>query len=83
MRFIISIIQRILDFSLGIGYGTSSINKEISSFHSFIPNGRIFVDVGGNKGLYTEAILKRFSPHEVHIFEPSKTNIEVLNSIFL
>lgn len=82
MRYFISILQRLLDLSQGIGYGTPSIQKEISSFYSLIPNGKIFIDVGGNKGLYTEAILKRFEPLEIHIFEPSKINIEKLNSKF-
>ena len=66
----------------GIGYGGFSIKKEISSSRKYIPNGKIFVDVGGNKGLYTQEILRIFNPDEVHVFEPSRTNVEILKSKF-
>lgn len=79
---ILSLLQRLLDLSQGIGYGSYSINKEVNSFYSFIPDGKIFVDVGGNKGLYSEALCNRFSPNQIHIFEPASTNIEILKAKF-
>ncbi|MCF8342829.1 MAG: FkbM family methyltransferase [Chitinophagaceae bacterium] len=82
MRKIISKIQFLLDLYQGIGYGTSSIKKEMNSFFKFIPDGKIFVDVGGNKGFYTQGILEIYKPNQIHIFEPSKTNIEILEENF-
>jgi FkbM family methyltransferase len=82
MRKIISKIQFLLDQYQGIGYGSSSIKKELNSFLKFIPDGKIFVDVGGNKGLYTKGILEIYKPKQIHIFEPSKTNIEILKEKF-
>jgi len=76
-------LEFLLEQTQGIGYGGSSIKKEISSLSKFIPNGKIFVDVGGNKGLYSEELLRIFNPDEVHIFEPSVTNVEILKSKFL
>jgi FkbM family methyltransferase len=82
MRKIISKIQYLLDLSQGIGYGASSIKNELHSLIKFIPNGKIFVDVGGNKGLYTQGILDIYKPQKIHVFEPSKINIEILKKKF-
>ena len=82
MRKIMSTIQFLLDQYHGIGYGSSSIKKELNSFLKFIPDGKIFVDVGGNKGLYTKEILEVYKPKQIHIFEPSKTNVEILKEKF-
>jgi FkbM family methyltransferase len=83
-------IKKILEFNtkvsswiVGIGYGAESIEKEIRSFRSFIPNAKVFVDVGANKGLYSEALIKQFkSLSQIHIFEPSNINYELLKSKF-
>lgn len=42
----------------------------------------IVIDIGGNKGLYTEAILKLNRNSKVFIFEPSKFNLDYLNEKF-
>jgi FkbM family methyltransferase len=76
-------ISQKLDFWLGIGFGSSSIKKELSSIKKFIPNGKIFIDVGGNKGLYAMEILNLFNPSEVHVFEPSNLNVNILKHKFL
>ncbi len=75
-------ISHISDLLLGIGFGSSSRKKELSSIKNFIHNGKIFIDVGGNKGLYTEEILNIFNPSEVHVFEPSNLNVNILQSKF-
>lgn len=82
MRSIINLFQRFIDYYQGIGYGTATISKELKSIKKFIPNGNVFVDVGGNKGLYSAEILKLFQVKEVHIFEPSLCNVKLLNEKF-
>lgn len=78
MKDVIDKIDTLFAYFSGIGFGTNSIKKELNSFKKYIKDGKIFVDVGGNKGIYTDAILKIYDPLEVHIFEPSQTNIKIL-----
>jgi FkbM family methyltransferase len=72
-----------LSWIIGIGYGALSIDSEIRSFKKFIPNAKIFVDVGGNKGLYSMGLIKIFDFQKIHIFEPSIFNVEILKEKFL
>lgn len=82
MKKLLILLNKIVSWLLGIGYGTESIEKEIKSFMKFIPNGEIFVDVGGNKGLYSSTLIKKFNVKEIHIFEPCKLNIEIIKEKF-
>lgn len=75
MRNLIFNLENLINKYQGIGYGTSSIKKELNSFKKYIQDGKIFVDVGGNKGIYTEGIFSNYKPSQVHIFEPANTNI--------
>lgn len=75
-------IDQLANFCFGIGFGSFSIMQELESFREYIRDGQVFIDVGGNKGEYTEGILKLYNPQEVHVFEPSQTNIEALRSRF-
>lgn len=80
MRKIISTLQLFLDLFQGIGYGSATIKKELKSFKKYISDGKIFIDVGGNKGLYTKGLLEVYNPKQIHVFEPSKTNIDILKN---
>lgn len=82
MKKSLILLNKIVSWLLGIGYGAESIEKEIKSFMKFIPNGEIFVDVGGNKGLYSSTLIKKFNVKEIHIFEPCKLNIEIIKEKF-
>jgi FkbM family methyltransferase len=82
MKKLLVLLNKIVSWLLGIGYGTESIENEIKSFMKFIPNGEIFVDVGGNKGLYSSTLIKKFNVKEIHIFEPCKLNIEIIKEKF-
>jgi FkbM family methyltransferase len=83
MKKLLILLNKMLSWLLGIGYGAESIEKEIKSFMKFIPNGEIFIDVGGNKGLYSSNLIKKFNVKEIHIFEPCKHNIEIINKKFI
>ncbi len=52
----------------------------LSSFLDTEPN--LIIDIGGNRGDYTEIILNQYPFAEIHIFEPSKKNIDLLESRF-
>ncbi len=55
-----------------------------SHFFNFIDKDKIEVlfEVGANNGNDTLIINNHFNPNEYHIFEPTKSNFEKLNSLF-
>lgn len=67
----------------GKGYGSTSIKREVKSIKKFIKsNPNLILDIGGNKGIYTEELIKYFPNTEIHIFEPSATNVSILHKKF-
>lgn len=76
-------LDKLFSWIVGFGYGSNSIANEIRSLKKFIPDGKIFIDVGGNKGLYSLELLKNFEVSEVHIFEPCKLNVEIIEDLFV
>lgn len=66
-------IIRILLVLQGKGYGSVSIKNEVRATKKFVCGGILF-DVGGNKGHYTQELLRQYgkSIKEIHVFEPSK-----------
>ena len=81
----IKIIEKLIQLMyriIGIGYGSGSIKKEVESVKKLIGEGRVFVDCGGNIGKYSSEILRVFPNSNIHIFEPSKHNVQILNSKF-
>ena len=73
---------RILYKIIGIGFGSSSVKLEFNLVKKLIKNGSVFVDCGANVGNYTKEILNYFPESEIHIFEPSKHNINILEDKF-
>ena len=43
----------------------------------------VFIDIGANKGLYTEYLLKKFPNLRSYLFEPSDLNYKILSNKFL
>jgi FkbM family methyltransferase len=82
MKKILLFFDLVLSRLVGYGSGSNSIDKEIRLSKRFIKDGKVFIDVGGNKGLFTECLLKNYNVEEIHVFEPSKLNVEILNSKF-
>jgi FkbM family methyltransferase len=77
------LVENIAQNIQGKGYLTS-LEKELDLLFSFIGSkANIAIDIGGNIGSYTEQLLKRNPNMTVHIFEPSKTNIQILNDKFI
>lgn len=67
----------------GKGGGTRSIEREIAVLAGLTGNApALALDIGGNAGDYTAALLRRPPGLEVHVFEPELSNIARLNQRF-
>lgn len=67
----------------GRGWGSNTTESEVRAVRSLInPSDGLFVDVGGNIGNYTEALLTQFNSPRVVVFEPSTRNFEALTQRF-
>ncbi len=61
----------------GIGWDDDSIKNEVKACLSLINNKPLlFLDIGANKGRYTNYLLQKFPKLECHLFEPSYNNYE-------
>jgi FkbM family methyltransferase len=76
-------MERISASAQGKGYGTATVKQEVKSVLQLLGRPpQLAIDIGGNVGQYT-AELRRISQHsEIHIFEPSATNIAKLQARF-
>lgn len=67
----------------GKGYGTATIARENALVHQLL--GRtpeLAIDIGGNVGDYSAELRRRHPALEIHVFEPSTTNIAKLRARF-
>ena len=83
---ILGFIERVAQYYQGKGYGSASIDSEVRSVKKLLNSGldiKLAIDIGGNIGQYTDALIKAFPETEVHIFEPQKINIEKLRLKFI
>lgn len=82
-RFL-GLIELFLARLQGKGWGSGTVKKEFAAAASLLkaksPN--LVVDVGANRGGYTECVLQKFPNCEVVAFEPSKTNLQTLRQKF-
>ena len=58
------------------------LSEEVKNCLKLIENPNTVIDVGANVGLYTEQLFKKFPNSKYFLFEPSKTNTDVLNKKF-
>lgn len=67
----------------GKGYGTATIARENALVQRLLgTEPRLAVDIGGNVGEYTAELRRRHPALEIHVFEPSSTNVERLRQRF-
>ena len=67
----------------GKGYGSSTIVSEVSQAMKLLKsNAKLVIDIGGNIGNYTSQIRKLCPDTEIHIFEPSSFNYNILQEKF-
>ena len=78
----ISIREKILtlfSLSLGKGFGFQSLNQEVNFFKKLIKNeNSLFLDIGANKGKYTDILIREFPTSKVLVFEPQKSLFKFL-----
>lgn len=84
VTFFLEKIIQALNFILGKGYGTSSIRTEFRLSRSLLDKPpKIILDIGANIGIYTVEAASKFPNAQIHLFEPSPTNFEILQSRFI
>jgi len=66
--FIREKILTLFSLSLGKGFDFQSLNQEINFFEKLIKNeNSLFLDIGANKGKYTDILIKNFQ-HQKYTF---------------
>lgn len=66
----------------GRGY-VAPLKKELSCSSRFLSGApKVIVDIGGNKGEYSQEVLRLYPDVNLHIFEPSTKNVELLNAFY-
>ena len=80
---LLGFFERLFSYLKGKGYGSTTVEQEVRQLKSLLTvKPLLAIDVGGNKGLYALELRKNFPDLEIHIFEPSKTNVEILLNKF-
>jgi FkbM family methyltransferase len=78
-----NLVERTSAHAQGKGYGTSTIKQEVNLVHRVLGRRpRLAIDIGGNIGDYTAELLTKTPDLEIHMFEPSSTNIDKLKTRF-
>ena len=76
-------LEKLLSLMQGKGYGTFSINNEIKQVSKFMePTPVLAIDIGGNVGNYTDALVMKYPGLEIHTFEPASSNVIILKKRF-
>ena len=81
---VLSLLERVFAYCQGKGYGHGSIGQENKLINNLLgKSALIAIDVGANIGEYTAELRRIYPNAEIHAFEPSRTNIDILNTRFL
>jgi len=76
--------ERKAAFKQGKGYGAGTIKEEVNACLELLNmKPLIFLDIGGNKGEYTKEVLIRYPKINAYVFEPSSTNVTILQNEFV
>ena len=83
MKFkLLKVIEKYILQLQGKGWNNNTIKQEVKFAATFLKRPTCIVDIGGNVGKYSMEIRKKFPEVYIHIFEPAKVNIEVLENKF-
>lgn len=83
---LLMILEKIATYYQGKGWGSSTVKHEVEAILQLYPKGRkleLFIDIGGNEGEYSRHFNSLSPGTSIIIFEPSKTNLKILNEKFL
>lgn len=79
----LSAIESRAAYARGKGYGAHTVKKEVKLvFDALNRKPHLAVDIGGNRGDYTAALRQLDAQLEIHVFEPSPTNVAKLKGRF-
>jgi len=77
-------LERISAYLQGKGYGSTTISEEVRLIQLILgKTPQLAIDIGGNIGEYTAELRKKNPECEIHLFEPSVTNIGKLTARFI
>lgn len=78
--FVRRLLFQVFAQSLGKGFDFGSMNKEFNLLKKFIDKDpKILIDVGANKGDYSDEMIKNYPNAKIYIFEPQKYLYDKLN----
>jgi FkbM family methyltransferase len=76
-------IEQFAQYVQGKGYNSDNLADEIRNTASLLTESpSLIIDIGGNVGNYTAAVLQIFPDVELHVFEPSAKNVQILKNKF-
>ena len=76
---ILELIIQLIFKLIGVGWGgRRTVSIEVRHVKSILKEGKVFIDCGANQGEYSCELIRNFNDSEVHIFEPSSSNINQL-----
>lgn len=80
----LSFVEILSSMLQGKGWGSNTIKHEVSACLSILKSTpKILIDIGAHEGIYTQEVRKKVDKIECHLFEPSTSNIKILNQKFL
>lgn len=82
MYKIFELIEFYASLLQGKGYGSHTVKKEVKILKNILKNPNLVIDIGANIGSYTSEIIGVYPAAEIHLFEPSKKNFDILNTKF-
>ena len=76
--------ERVAAYYQGKGWGSSTVEGEFAAAVSLLDKAevKLCVDIGGNKGAYTDEITRAYPNAKVVVFEPAKVNVVELTAKF-
>lgn len=78
---ILSVIEKKAAYYQGRGWGAGTIRQEFSQAIGLLESKdvKLCIDIGGNRGTYTDEIIRQYPTSKVVVFEPASVNITALN----
>ncbi len=77
------LVEKASAIAQGKGFGAATVNSEFSQARRLLGGAvDLVVDVGGNVGNYSAAVLRQVPSAEIHVFEPAQSNVAKLRARF-
>ena len=79
----LAFVEKAAAFLCGKGYGTATVAQEVRlALRMLGEPPHLAIDIGGNAGEYSAELRRRAPLVEIHVFEPSQTNVQKLQRRF-